>query len=72
MDQQERTERIGRQIRAARKAKDLSQAELAAMVAVDVGYISRWERGQHRPSQANLERLARALEVPVAFFYANG
>jgi transcriptional regulator with XRE-family HTH domain len=71
MDRQERTEQIGRQIQAAREAKDLSQNDLARLLPgkVSVNYIFRWEHGYHRPSQAHLEQLATVLDVPVAFFY---
>lgn len=37
---------VGEKIRAAREAADLSQVQLAEMVAVSQPTISRWERGE--------------------------
>jgi transcriptional regulator with XRE-family HTH domain len=73
MDPRERTEQIGRRIRAAREAKGLSQNDLAKRLpgSVSAHYVSRWETGYNRPSAAHLEMLAAVLDVPVAFFYAN-
>ena len=45
---------IGRNIRAARKKKGLSQAETASMLSFSTSYYARLERGQAR---LNLERL---------------
>lgn len=58
---------VGRNISAARKAKGLTQHQLAVLLGTgDQMTISRWERGEHRPSDENLIRVARALNVDVA------
>lgn len=60
---------IGENLRAARKAAGLTQRELALRLGRgDVMAVSRWERAEHRPSDANLIALAEALELPVAWF----
>lgn len=46
-----------------RKAKDLSQQELASLAGVSQATISRLEQNEHDPSLQMLGKLARALEV---------
>ena len=51
-------------------ATGLSQNALARLIAddsVSAGYISRWERGENMPSWTNLQALAGALGVTVAW-----
>lgn len=50
----------------ARKTKGLTQAQLAPLVEVESGQVSRWERSLSVPTEGNLERLAVALEVDLA------
>jgi transcriptional regulator with XRE-family HTH domain len=59
---------IGLRIRAARKAKKLSQHELSVMLpgAADTSYVSRWENGRHIP-EAYFRPLAKALDVTQAW-----
>jgi transcriptional regulator with XRE-family HTH domain len=40
------------ELKRRRVALGLSQAELAALLRVDVMTVSRWERGQHRIPEA--------------------
>jgi len=55
----------GKMLKQARTRRRLTQAVLAKRVGVDVMTISRIERGDRRPSMALLQRLAKALGVPV-------
>lgn len=58
-------------IRAARKAKGFTQHELAvALGRGDAMTVSRWERGEHRPSDEYLVSLAVALDRDVSWFFA--
>lgn len=59
---------MGIRIRAARKRRKLSQQALADMLPRPVSgqYVSRWERGENKPSWANLYALAAALDVNVS------
>ena len=59
-------ERIGSRLREARKMRGLTVAELARRAGMKRPNLSRLEHGRHRPSLDTLERLAEALEVPVA------
>ena len=62
-------ELFGANLRHQRKARRLTQAELAERVDLSTEMVSKIERGDAAPSFATVERLAEALEVaPVAFF----
>lgn len=49
-------------ISAARKAKHLTQAQLADLMGVDQALVSRWESGKVSPNKSNLERLKEILK----------
>lgn len=52
-------------LRATRRQKDITQAQLADEVGIDVTTISDIERGKNQnPSWETVVRLARALDVP--------
>ena len=58
--------RVGKMLRALREAKELSQVALAAKAKVGRTYIVKLESGEKKnPSLAVLQRLAKALGVPV-------
>ncbi|MBT2401141.1 helix-turn-helix transcriptional regulator [Streptomyces sp. ISL-100] len=57
---------VGRRIREARLAADLSQVALAELVGVDHKTVHRIEYGTRDPSLGLLLQLARALRVPLA------
>lgn len=65
---------IGRRIRERRDELHLSQEDVARELPgkVSGNQVSRWERGLHRPNDAALEALAKALEVEVAYFLSDG
>lgn len=44
-------------IGAARKAKRMTQAQLAERLGVDQALVSRWESGKVSPNKSNLEKL---------------
>lgn len=48
-------------IAAARKAKKLTQAQLAEQMGVDQALISRWESGKVSPHKENLAKLKELL-----------
>jgi transcriptional regulator with XRE-family HTH domain len=60
---------IATNIRAARLAADLTQAQLAAVLGIESMAVSKWERGRHAPSGSNLLALAEHLHQPVSWFY---
>jgi transcriptional regulator with XRE-family HTH domain len=57
---------LGMNIRRARKAKELSQYALAKEADVSREYIRKLEAGKSDPTVGMLQRLARALGVPLA------
>lgn len=56
---------LGEKIKKARKERKLIQAELAVIVDVSTGYIGSIEQGLRYPSLQLLNKLARALKIPL-------
>ena len=56
---------IGNRIKAARKAKGLSQSELSELIDRSVGYMSYIETGRKKPSLETLIQIANALDVTI-------
>jgi transcriptional regulator with XRE-family HTH domain len=61
---------LAENVRDRRKALDLSQATLAASIAVDQTEISKIENGRGNPTVLFAERLAEALGVSLADLFA--
>ena len=59
------TKKTGTLIAEARKAKKMTQSELAALLHISDRTVSKWERGAGFPDVALLEPLADALELSV-------
>lgn len=57
---------VAAQVREIRRARHLSQRQLAGRMQVPRTYISKIENGKAIPTLGSLERLARALEVEVS------
>ena len=57
--------RFGRTLARLREAKGLSQAALARKAKLAHEHVSRLEAGRHWPTLPVLQRLAKALGVPV-------
>ncbi|HUJ32381.1 MAG TPA: helix-turn-helix transcriptional regulator [Candidatus Acidoferrum sp.] len=56
---------IGDRLHALREAKKLTQGEIEKRTGLLRAYISRLENGRTIPTLDTLEKLARALEVPM-------
>jgi transcriptional regulator with XRE-family HTH domain len=63
---------IGDRLREIREQKNLSQGDVEQKTGLLRGYISRLENGHTIPAIATLERLAKALEVPLHQFFYDG
>lgn len=63
---------IGDRIRALREQKGLSQGQIERRTGLLRCYISRVENGHTVPSIETVERLARALEIPVFQIFYDG
>jgi transcriptional regulator with XRE-family HTH domain len=63
---------IGDRLRVLREAKNLSQGHIEQRTGLLRCYISRVENGHTVPSVETLEKMARALEVPLYQLFYNG
>ncbi|MBL4863511.1 MAG: helix-turn-helix transcriptional regulator [Rhodobiaceae bacterium] len=61
-------EAIGRDVRALRRAKNLTLQALADKIGRSVGYVSQIERGISNLGIEDLRKLGAALNVPIGFF----
>lgn len=59
---------IGGKIKALRRARGLTQAQLAEKSQIVKNSISRYERNENKPQAKNLEAIAEALGVSVDYF----
>ncbi|MCR9107452.1 XRE family transcriptional regulator [Marivita sp. XM-24bin2] len=60
---------IGREVRAFRKKKNITVAELSALTNLSIGMLSKIENGNTSPSLTTLQALANALSVPLTAFF---
>jgi transcriptional regulator with XRE-family HTH domain len=63
--------RIGQRIAQARLAKGLTQQQLAEDMGCAIRTVASWEASTRHPRTGALAKLADALDVPVASFYAD-
>ena len=63
---------IGEKLRVLRESKDLSQGDIEKRTGLLRCYISRVENGHTVPAIETLEKLARALEVPMYELFYEG
>jgi DNA-binding XRE family transcriptional regulator len=61
----ENSRNLGGEISKLRKARGMTQAELARAANILRPNLARIEGGKHRPTLETLEKLAAALKVPV-------
>jgi len=57
---------LGRAIQRFRRARGISQEDLAGDSEIDRAYVGRLERGEANPTLLLLARLSRALGAPLA------
>ncbi len=63
---------IGDRIRSLRETKNLSQGDIEKRTGLLRCYISRVENGHTVPAVETLEKLARALEIPLYQLFYDG
>lgn len=56
---------LGKNVKYYRFRAGLTQEGLAEKLNVSTNYIGRLERGQHNPSLAKLENIAKSLNIEV-------
>jgi transcriptional regulator with XRE-family HTH domain len=57
---------VGARVRTVRKAKGVSQSDLAEAAGITFQQVQKYERGANRISASMLQRIARHLEVPMS------
>lgn len=60
---------LGADLRALRKARGVTLADLAARLGRSVGWLSQVERDISAPSIPELRQMAKALGVPMSLFF---
>jgi len=60
---------VGKRLRERRLAAGMTQSQLADEVSVNFQQIQKYETGANRVSSSRLWELARALKVPITFFF---
>jgi transcriptional regulator with XRE-family HTH domain len=63
---------IGYRLKELRESKELSQGDIEKRTGLLRCYISRVENGHTGPSVETLEKMARALEVPMYRLFHDG
>jgi transcriptional regulator with XRE-family HTH domain len=63
---------VGANVREARKARGMTQEEVASAAGLQPAYVGRVERGTQNPTIEVLARLAVALGVPVTRLLRSG
>lgn len=56
---------FGKKLRESRLKKKLSQGDVAKILGVHRTYISGLERGRRNPSLLTVQKIAKALGIPV-------
>ncbi|MEY4250578.1 MAG: hypothetical protein RJA87_2211 [Pseudomonadota bacterium] len=60
---------LGKRVRRRRRLLGLTQLQLAEKVGVRFQQVQKYECGANRMSAARVWQVAKALEVPVAYFF---
>ena len=63
---------LGERLRMIRKEKNLSQAEMESRTGLLRSYVSRIENGHTVPSVDTLEKIAKAMEIPLYQLFYEG
>ena len=62
---------IGRRMRQRRSLLGISQSTLGTAMGVTFQQVQKYERGANRIGATRLYEVARALDVPISFFFEN-
>jgi transcriptional regulator with XRE-family HTH domain len=62
---------IGDNIKEVRKAKGMSQKQIALSIGIDQAQYSRIESGKVEPTISSLEKIATALGVELSAFFSS-
>lgn len=62
---------VGARVRSRRMEVGLTQDRLAKSLGITFQQIQKYEKGKNRIGAGRLQAIARILEKPISFFYAN-
>jgi len=62
---------VGKRIKEERKRLNITQEDLADKTNLSVAFIGQIERGVNRASLTTIEKVAQALEIPIANLFKN-
>jgi len=62
---------VGADIRALRKSRGITLADMATMLGRSIGWLSQVERQQTQPAISDLREIAQMFEIPISFFFRN-
>lgn len=68
----EERKELGNRLKQARKEKGLSQEDLANLIGLKVGTVSKYEQGYRTPGIGKLQLIANALGCDTSRFVASG
>jgi len=60
---------VGSRVRLRRMMLGMSQEQLASSLGLTFQQVQKYERGMNRIGSSRLYHIAKALQVPVSFFY---
>jgi len=63
--QRNKLKALGQKIKKIRRQKELRQVDLAVIVGISPSYVGSIEQGLRHPSLRVLEKLAKALKIPM-------
>ena len=61
--------KLGRNIKAERIRKDITQEEFAEMIDMSLSYVSKLEQGLTSPTAISLFKMAKILCIPMEKFF---
>ena len=62
--------KFGKRLYELRKREGLTQEQLASKANISVDFLSLMERGKNSPSFETLEKLSKALDIPIKDFFS--
>ena len=60
---------VGSKMRMRRKMMGLSQEKLGDLLGITFQQIQKYEKGTNRVGASRLQAMAKALDVPISFFF---
>lgn len=60
---------LGAQVRLARNSRDMTQQQLGDALGITFQQVQKYEKGTNRIGGARLWEIAKALDVPPAYFF---